>query len=104
MRFWASASAIALLADSGTCFAQAPTAKASLGKAAAKRANELTLAGLRPGRGRQERIAQRKWEVSHKQELPQLYGEPDSRSPSTKGGESLELWYYALIGRVRICP
>ena len=25
-----------------------------------------------------------------------LYGEPDSRSPSTKGGQPLELWYYAF--------
>ncbi len=26
----------------------------------------------------------------------QIYGEPDSRSPSTKGGQPLELWYYAF--------
>ena len=26
----------------------------------------------------------------------QLYGEPDSRSPSTKDGQPLELWYYAF--------
>ena len=25
-----------------------------------------------------------------------LYGEPDSRSPSTRGGQRLELWYYAF--------
>lgn len=25
-----------------------------------------------------------------------LYGKPDSRSPSTKGGQPLELWYYAF--------
>ena len=25
-----------------------------------------------------------------------LYGEPDSRSPSTKGGQRLELLYYAF--------
>jgi hypothetical protein len=25
-----------------------------------------------------------------------IYGEPDSRSPSTKGGQPLELWYYAF--------
>ena len=25
-----------------------------------------------------------------------LYGEPDSRSPSTKDGQPLELWYYAF--------
>jgi hypothetical protein len=26
----------------------------------------------------------------------QLYGEPDSKSPSSKGGQQLELWYYAF--------
>jgi hypothetical protein len=26
----------------------------------------------------------------------QIYGQPDSRSPSTKGGQPLELWYYAF--------
>ena len=26
----------------------------------------------------------------------QLYGQPDSRSPSTKDGQPLELWYYAF--------
>lgn len=28
--------------------------------------------------------------------LVEVYGEPDSRSPSTKGGQQLELWYYAF--------
>jgi hypothetical protein len=28
--------------------------------------------------------------------LAQLYGEPDSKSPSTRGGQPLELWYYAF--------
>jgi hypothetical protein len=28
--------------------------------------------------------------------LSSLYGEPDSRSPSTKDGQPLELWYYAF--------
>src|SRR5208337_43141 len=28
--------------------------------------------------------------------VTQLYGEPDSRSPSTKNGQPLELWYYAF--------
>jgi hypothetical protein len=28
--------------------------------------------------------------------LAQVYGEPDSRSPSTKDGQPLELWYYAF--------
>jgi hypothetical protein len=28
--------------------------------------------------------------------MGELYGEPDSRSPSTKEGQPLELWYYAF--------
>ncbi len=28
--------------------------------------------------------------------MRELYGEPDSRSPSTKDGQPLELWYYAF--------
>jgi hypothetical protein len=28
--------------------------------------------------------------------VTQLYGEPDSRSPSSRGGQQLELWYYAF--------
>jgi len=28
--------------------------------------------------------------------VEELYGEPDSRSPSTKDGQPLELWYYAF--------
>jgi len=28
--------------------------------------------------------------------MKELYGEPDSRSPSTKDGQPLELWYYAF--------
>jgi hypothetical protein len=28
--------------------------------------------------------------------LAQLYGEPDSKSPSTRDGQPLELWYYAF--------
>jgi len=28
--------------------------------------------------------------------IVQLYGEPDSKSPSSKGGQQLELWYYAF--------
>jgi hypothetical protein len=136
--------------------AQKVTAK----KAAATRANELTLAGLRPGRDTLERAvklngrngtkngsdgAQTEWhdvcrDVSltldtDKQQRIQVirtslwngstadcskmppgpwktglglragdpavkaletYGEPDSRSPSTKDGQPLELWYYAF--------
>lgn len=28
--------------------------------------------------------------------LAKIYGEPDSRSPSSRGGQQLELWYYAF--------
>jgi hypothetical protein len=28
--------------------------------------------------------------------LAQLYGQPDSKSPSTRDGQPLELWYYAF--------
>ena len=28
--------------------------------------------------------------------VAQLYGEPDSKSPSSKDGQQLELWYYAF--------
>jgi hypothetical protein len=28
--------------------------------------------------------------------MAELYGKPDSRSPSTKDGQPLELWYYAF--------
>jgi hypothetical protein len=30
------------------------------------------------------------------QKLAQLYGNPDSKSPSTRDGQPLELWYYAF--------
>jgi hypothetical protein len=32
-----------------------------------------------------------------------LYGEPDSRSPSTKEGQPLELWYYAFDWMEVLC-
>ncbi len=132
-----------------------PTAK----EAIAHRANELTLAGLRPGQDSVARAAQLNKQFGKGKELPgdqrvwfdacrdssltvdsdkekriqvirvgfyccstvdcsvppgpwktgrglrigdaaakvvQLYGEPDSRSPSTKDGQPLELWYYAF--------
>ncbi|HKM84290.1 MAG TPA: hypothetical protein VJY15_25435 [Candidatus Acidoferrum sp.] len=135
-----------------------PTAK----KTTTHRANELTLAGLRPGRDRLDRAVHRyrdyhkndptdsahdaqttwldpcrkqllaidfdaekkiqvvragavnltadclavppsPWKTGHGLRLgdpaarvAQLYGEPDSRSPSTKDGQPLELWYYAF--------
>jgi len=127
--------------------------------AAAHRANELTLAGLRPGRDKLGRAAslydsidsksstvdsqtvwkdpcrkqvlavdfdaQKKIQVIRAGYVPltadclaspsspwktglglkvndpspkvmQLYGPPDSKSPSTRGGQPLELWYYAF--------
>jgi hypothetical protein len=32
----------------------------------------------------------------HTSKVTQLYGKPDSLSPSTRGGQPLELWYYAF--------
>jgi len=160
MRFWARGSATVLgvcaLAIAGGTWAQKSAAK----KATAKRANELTLAGLRPGKDSLARAAevnkkfgsgkelqgeQTGWfdvcrdlsltidsnkaaeiQVIRLAEWPrsttdctkllpgpwktglgllvgdsagkvaELYGKPDSRSPSTKGGQPLELWYYAF--------
>jgi len=135
---------------------QKPTAR----KASAQRANELTLAGLRPGRDNLARAGQLNKQFGNGKALPgdqtvwvdqcrelsltidsdkqkrieviragrffgstvdcanvppgpwktgqglrvqdpavkvvQLYGEPDSRSPSTKDGQPLELLYYAF--------
>jgi hypothetical protein len=34
------------------------------------------------------------WDLTAK--VLQLYGEPDSKSPSTRDGQPLELWYYAF--------
>jgi len=34
--------------------------------------------------------------LDNAQSVIQLYGQPDSRSPSTKDGQPLELWYYAF--------
>jgi hypothetical protein len=130
-------------------------------KVAAQRANELTLAGLRPGRARTKLAIQLlgpparnpgpdysnqlvwfdvcrdillsietddengirvirtamwggstadcskmppgPWKTGHglriedpTNKLLQLYGKPDSKSPSTRNGEPLELWYYAF--------
>jgi hypothetical protein len=128
-------------------------------KAAKHRANEMTIAGLRPGRDSHARASQLFGEFYAKTELPDaqtvwldacrhlaltidvdaakkiqvirvawsttlvdcvnlppspwktgyglrvhdpvarvvaLYGEPDSKSPSTRDGQPLELWYYAF--------
>jgi hypothetical protein len=44
-----------------------------------------------------------KWKTGHNValgsdvgDLARIYGQPDSRSPSTKDGQPLELWYYAF--------
>ncbi|HME12104.1 MAG TPA: hypothetical protein VKF79_04550 [Candidatus Acidoferrum sp.] len=162
MRFWVSASAALLVC--AAAFAQAPnSAKQAIVKA--HRFNELTLAGLRPGRDKAGKAIQlfgkpdvrssdkqslswafesqdgayylnldvdkmdvvqsvrvshgpgpsgimlpkhnalfaRKWESGRGLEVgapgarvATLYGEPDSRSPSTKDGRRLELLYYAF--------
>jgi len=140
--------------------AQSPQAKPTTKKAVAHRANELTLAGLRPGQdnlvrasrlnkqfgeGKEQPGDQTAWfdkcrdlsltidggKVKQIEEirvglysgstadchvtlpspwktglglhigdstpkLAQLYGSPDSKSPSTRGGQPLELWYYAF--------
>ena len=160
MRFWGRGSAAVLsvcaLAVAGGAWAQKVQAK----KAAVKRANELTLAGLRPGRDTASKAmelykkpsnkvpqqesqiawgatcekqtltidldAAKKIQVIRTTEIAwslgdcvqtkpgtwrtglglrvgdstskvaELYGKPDSRSPSTKEGQPLELWYYAF--------
>jgi hypothetical protein len=157
MRFWVSGSAVVLVLG---ILAGAQTPKAAPGKTAVHKANELTLAGLRPGQDSASRASQlygsgrakdgkddgsliwakacqtqtlsvdldskNKIQVIRAVELPwslgdckslspgpwktglglrvgdprskvaQLYGEPDSKSPSSKGGQQLELWYYAF--------
>ena len=162
MRFWASVS-LMLLATAGTAFAQTPSVASK--SAVQQRSNELTLAGLRPGRDKIAKAIQHfgkpnlpsqdnqslYWAFVRKGEpyfltveidksrviqsirvasqpgpselampkagissietwasgrgltvganasrVVRLYGEPDSRSPSTKGGQQLELLYYAF--------
>jgi hypothetical protein len=160
MRFSRKGSvAILLLTSAVVALAQSPHAAPASKKNALHRANELTLAGLRPGRDSmaQARKLYRKidpkssthdtetvwldrcgkvqltvdfdsdqriqviraaesassadcaspvpsaWKTGHglrvgdaATRVAELYGEPDSRSPSTKGGQPLELWYYAF--------
>ena len=174
MQFWANTSALA-----GNCsgrsprraalfvlflastFVSAQTPQNPAVKKAAHRANELTLAGLRPGKDTTSRAehlykapenwmteqgeltwengcyastlivtynqkqkiekirvsrmqgsitadcfgkdAKNPWRTGHglaikdsATKVKELYGEPDSRSPSTKDGQPLELWYYAF--------
>ena len=162
MPFWRRGSIVLLALACGMASAQAPPSKPAANKAAAKKAYELTLAGLRPGKDttarlfrlypnfkssattqdgqiswedpcRQERLTvdvdssknvqvirvgrleqskmthcdpappPSRWKTGlglrisdQSQSVIQLYGEPDSRSPSTKDGQPLELWYYAF--------
>jgi hypothetical protein len=172
MRFWASASALTRRCSGrfpkralfflflASTFASAQTTqKPATKKTTARRVNELTLAGLRPGKDNLARAAELNKRFGNRKELPggqtawfdacrdssltvdsdkekriqvirvgfyccstvdcegppgpwktgrglrvgdaaakvaQLYGEPDSRSPSTKDGQPLELWYYAF--------
>jgi hypothetical protein len=156
MRFWVSGSAAVLAA---CVLVGAQTAKAPK-KAAGHRANELTLAGLRPGRDSVERAVKLYREFADGQnpqsdefawfdpcrdvslivdsdsakriqvirlaprggstagcggappgpwktglglrvtdstaKISRLYGEPDSKSPSSRDKQQLELWYYAF--------
>jgi hypothetical protein len=162
MRFWRRGNLVLLAAACGMASAQAPQPKPVVKKTATKKANELTLAGLRPGKdttirlfrlypNSQESVTTQdgqiswedachherltvdvdrskyvqvirvgRWETSRvvrcepaplpsrwktglglriqdpAQSVIQLYGQPDSRSPSTKDGQPLELWYYAF--------
>jgi hypothetical protein len=144
----------------GIALAQLPSARPLAKKATGHRANELTLAGLRPGRDSLARAAQLNRHFGNGKEaagdqtvwfdscrdltltidtdkqklvqvvragvwggsttgcagvspsawktglglrvgdatprLEKLYGPPDSKSPSTRNGQPLELWYYAF--------
>jgi len=162
MRSWRRGSVVLLAVACALASAQAPQPKPAAKRATGKKANELTLAGLRPGKDTTARLfrlypnskgtattqdGQVSWEdLCHQERLTvdldssksvqvirvgrleesqtahcdatplpsrwktglglrildqsrsviQLYGEPDSRSPSTKDGQPLELWYYAF--------
>ena len=162
MRSWRNGSvslAVAILALAGAARGQSTKGKAGVKPAVSQRANELTLAGLRPGKDAMLLARQLYQKVDpkssthdkqtvwldpcHKQllavdfddeqriqviraaevplsadcvavrpslwktgrglrvgdsitKLAGLYGQPDSRSPSTKGGQRLELLYYAF--------
>jgi hypothetical protein len=50
-----------------------------------------------------DKVKQIPWKTGHglaindlATKVVELYGQPDSRSPSTKDGQPLELWYYAF--------
>jgi hypothetical protein len=158
MRFWVSVSLLLIMCVAANCRGRSSY---SFAQARKKRANELSLAGLRPARDEVNRAFvlykkpdlrsengehQQRWsdicyktilsvdgDASHKIQIVRvseadwligdcvptippspwvtgrglrvwdssrhvikLYGEPDSRSPSTKGGQQLELLYYAF--------
>ena len=140
MRFWRSGSALLLLCLPvlSALAAQAPL-RASSSKSnaapdavAAHRHDELTLAGLRPGRDAMTKAqhlftkpsaigdggANQTWQDTCRHELLSiiadasgtilevigdsssrvraLYGQPGTLGPSTKGGQQLELFYYAF--------
>jgi hypothetical protein len=160
MRFWGRSSAVAAMVAACMAIAASPQTQKSSLKKPLPRTNELTLAGLRPGRDTLERAwqlyprfgggkllpggeivwfdackdlslnldsdPQRRIQVIRvgyyccstvdcskappslwktglglrvedpSARVVQLYGEPDSKSPSSKGGQQLELWYYAF--------
>ena len=94
-------------------FAGAQTSeKPASKKVSAHRANELTLRRLRPGRDTATRgiplyrlphfvvrtveNRARAGRRDNAARVVALYGQPDSRSPSTKDGQPLELMYYAF--------
>jgi hypothetical protein len=59
--------------------------------------------GLNPTPAKCRAVSMNVWKTGHGLgvgdtivRLSQLYGEPDSKSPSTRDGQPLELWYYAF--------
>jgi hypothetical protein len=59
--------------------------------------------GLNPTPAKCRAVGMNVWKTGHglgvgdtTARLAQLYGEPDSKSPSTRDGQPLELWYYAF--------
>jgi len=79
MRFSVSVSLALLLSGTGSFKAQTPARQPP---ATTRRFNELTLAGLRPGRDKSGKAIR-------------LYGKPDSRSPDQ---QTLDWWFKASTG------
>jgi len=59
--------------------------------------------GLNPTPAKCRAVSMNVWKTGHglgvgdtTARLSELYGEPDSKSPSTRDGQPLELWYYAF--------